>query len=221
MLEARLLNEADALATVLAGAGGLWRGLVRGGLSRRHAATWQAGNLLAARWVARLADQLGHLTGELVHPGAALVMEDAPRLAVLQAACAVAAAALPEREAHPATFAGLVRLIAGLPGDASPCASLVRWELTLLTELGYGLDLAACAVTGTREELAYVSPRTGRAVSRAAAGPWAPRLLALPAFLRGGEGGEAEGLRLTGFFLARDAFGARHREVPWARRMLE
>jgi DNA repair protein RecO (recombination protein O) len=217
-------GEGDALASVFTRAHGVFRGLARGGLSRAHASTWQVGNLIEARWVARLSDQLGSFAGELVHPAAALAMDDALSLAILQSACAVAEGALPEREPHTRVFGGLLHLIAHLaPGEAS-VAAYVHWELGLLADLGFALDLSACAVTGQSEGLEFVSPRTGRAVSAAGAGLWRERLLALPAFLLGdvpaGPAALAEGLRLTGHFLARDAFGARHRPLPAARLML-
>lgn len=222
VLDARPYNEADALVTVMTEQHGAHRGLARGGASRRHAAVWQRGNLVQARWVARLTDQLGSVTAEPVHAAAALAMDDPLRLAILTAACAVAEGALPEREPHPLVFGGLVALIAGLSPGSVP--ALVRWETVLLAELGYGLDLGRCAVTGVAETLAYVSPRTGRAVSLAAAGVWQDRLLALPAFLAGDDDGDPaawrDGLRLTGHFLARDAFGHQHRPMPAARHML-
>ena len=223
VLDARAYNEADALVTVMTESHGAHRGLARGGASRRHAALWQPGNLVQARWVARLSDQLGSLTGELVHAAAARVMDDALRLGVLSAACAVAEGALPEREAHPIVFGGLVGLVSELPGDGAAVATLVRWEASLLAELGYGLDLSACAVTGETGGLGFVSPRSGRAVSVGAAGVWAGRLLVLPGFLFGGGGGAGDwrdGLRLTGHFLARDVFGLRNRPLPGARSML-
>ena len=220
VLAARPYGEGDVLATVLTAEHGAHRGLARGGASRSKAGTWQPGNLLQARWVARLSDQLGALTGELVHPGAALAMDDALALAVLSSACAVAEGALTEREPHPQVFTGLVHLITRLAVGPAVLTDLVRWELALLGELGYGLDLGSCAVTGDTENLAWVSPRTGRAVSEAAAGPWKERLLAYPAFLQNGEAdaaGWAAGLALTGHFLARDAFGSHHRPLPAAR----
>ena len=224
VLDTRPYGEAGARITLLTEAHGAYRGLARGGGSRAQASLWQTGNLVQARWVARLADQLGSLTAELVHPAAALAMDDPIALAMLASACAVAEGALPEREPHPGVFAGLVDLIAGLSAGAASLPSLVRWEATLLAELGYGLDLGACAVTGSIAELAFVSPRTGRAVSRAAAGIWEHRLLPLPGCLGGAsESGPADwrdGLRLTGHFLARDAFGQQHRPVPAARHML-
>jgi DNA repair protein RecO (recombination protein O) len=135
--------------------------------------------------MARLADQLGSFTAELVHPAAALAMQDALTNAMLSAACAVAAGALPEREPHPRVFNGLLRLIAGLPQGAPMLAELVHWETVLLADLGYGLDLARCAVTGETAGLAFISPKTGRAVTAAGAGEWSGRLLRLPAFLGG------------------------------------
>ncbi|MGC8469875.1 MAG: DNA repair protein RecO, partial [Acetobacteraceae bacterium] len=221
---ARDFGEADRIACVLSAEHGAWRGLVRGGAGRRHGGTWQAGNLLAARWAARLSDQLGGLSGELVHPAAALAMDSALASALLAAACALADAALPEREPHPRIFAGLFALISRLALGPPLLADLVRWELALLADLGYGLDLSACAQTGTNQDLRWVSPRTGRAVSESAAGPWRARLLPLPAFLREDTAGEPaqwrDGLRLTGHFLARDVFGAQHRALPPARTLL-
>lgn len=228
ILDVRPYNEADALVILMTELHGAHRGLARGGLSRRHASLWMPGNLIQARWVARLSDQLGTLTAELVHPGAALAMHDPLRLAILSSACAVAEGALPEREPHPIVFGGLVGLLANLGTDPAPLETLIRWEATLLAELGYGLDLAACAVTGqtvTGRSNAphFVSPRTGRAVSANAAGDWAGRLFPLPRVLLGGTDdatGWCDALRITGHFLARDAFGHQHRPLPAARAML-
>ena len=224
VLAARSYGEGDALATVLTAEHGAHRGLARGGASRSKAATWQPGNLLQVRWVARLSDQLGAFTAELVHAGAALAMDDPLALAVLSSACAVAEGALTEREPHPDVFAGLLQVITRLASGPAVLTDLIRWELALLRELGYGLDLGRCVVSGTAEDLAWVSPRTGRAVSDAAAGPWKGRLLPLPAFLLGvpkptWPAGPA-GLALSGHFLARDAFGAQHRPLPPARERL-
>ena len=224
VLAARPHSEGDALVTVLTENHGRHHGLARGGSSRAQASTWQPGNLVQAHWVARLPDQLGSMTAELVHPGAALAMDDALSLAMLSSACAVAEGALPEREPHPKVFAGLVQSIAGLAWGPDLLTDLIRWEVVLLAELGYGLDLSACAVAGATAGLAWVSPKTGRAVSDEAAGGWRARLLRLPSFLVGGNSASAEdwrdGLKLTGHFLARDAFGHQHRPLPPARHML-
>jgi DNA repair protein RecO (recombination protein O) len=225
VLDVRPHGEAGGVVTLLTEEHGRHAGLAKGGASRAQAALWQPGNLVEARWVARLADQLGALTGELVHASAALAMEDPFALAVLRAATGVAEGALPEREPHPRIFHGLVALIAKLAGGAEAAMpELVRWEAELLADLGYGLDLGRCAVTGSTEDLSYVSPRSGRAVSAAGAGAWRDKLLPLPAFLLGqGPSEPADwlaGLRLTGHFLARDVFGILHRPLPAAREML-
>jgi len=224
VLGSRPHGEGDAVATVMTEEHGLHRGLARGGNARGRTAVWQPGNIVQVRWVARLADQLGSFTAELVHPGAALAMDDPLALAMLSAMCAIAEGALPEREPHPRVFEGLLRLIAQLPQGASMLADLVRWEAVLLADLGYGLDLTRCAVTGQTTGLAFVSPKTGRAVTAEAAGVWASRLLRLPSFLAGGNDASPrdwrDGLRLTGHFLARDAFGHHHRPLPAARQML-
>ena len=223
VLDLRPHGEGGAVVTVLTEAHGRHAGLVKGGGSRAQAGLWLPGNLIEARWVARLSDQLGSLSGELVHPAAALAMDEPLALALLSSACAIAADALPERESVPRAFAGLVSLIGHLAGGAEGViADYVRFEALILTELGYGLDLATCAVTGVQEGLTHVSPRTGRAVSAGAAAPYLDKLLPLPAFLRDAESlGEASswvaGLKLTGYFLERDAFGARHRPLPEAR----
>lgn len=224
VLEVAPYGEGDALVTLLTAGQGAWRGLVRGGAGRGKSGLWQPGNVVAARWAARLAEQLGHFTAEMVHPAAALAMDDRLNLAILNAACALAAGALPEREPQPVVFAGLTRLLAGIDIAGLALPALVQWELVLLRELGFGLDFSARAVAGDNDRLAYVSPKTGRALSLSAAGEWAPRLLKLPAFLlddvAGAQADCLDGLRLTGHFMARDLFGARHKPLPPARERL-
>jgi DNA repair protein RecO (recombination protein O) len=224
VLDARPYGEGDAIATVMTEEHGAHRGLARGGSARNRTAIWQAGNLVQARWVARLAEQLGSLSAELVHPAAALAMDDPLELAILSAVCAVSEGALPEREPHPRVFEGLLHLIALLPRGKTTLTELVRWEAALLADLGYGLDLTSCAVTGETAGLAFVSPKTGRAVTVAGAGDWSSRLLRLPSFLVGNSAATpidwCDGLKLTGHFLERDAFGHHHRPLPAARQML-
>lgn len=227
LLEARPYGDADLIVSVFTQAQGLHKGLVRGGGSRRQVALWQSGNLLALRWTGRLAEQLGHMTGESVQAIAPGAMEEALSLALLRAACAVAVGALPEREPHGPSFAALLHLLPRIATHHATPADLVRFELTLLADLGYGLDISACAVTGHTQGLTHVSPRTGRAVSEEAAGDWRDRLLPLPAFLRPGSNDPGrepadwrDALRLTGHFLERDAFGHHHRPLPEARRHL-
>jgi DNA repair protein RecO (recombination protein O) len=224
VLDARPYGEGDAIATVMTAEHGAHRGLARGGSARSRTAIWQPGNLVQVRWVARLAEQLGSFSAELVHPAAALAMDDPLALAMLSAVCAVAEGALPEREPHPRVFDGLLHLIAHLSRGEALLADLIRWETVVLADLGYGLDLTRCAVTGETAALAFVSPKTGRAVTAEGAGTWASRLLPLPGFLVGGNEARPtdwrDGLRLTGHFLERDAFGHHHRPLPVARHML-
>lgn len=224
LLDVRPYAEGDAIVTLMTQQHGLHRGLARGGSSRSQTALWQPGNLAQVRWVARTADQLGAFSGEMIHAGAALVLDDPLALAMLTAVCATAESALPEREPHPGVFAGLLQLLPRLPLGAPMLSDLVRWEATLLGELGYGLDLTACAITGATTGLAFVSPKTGRAVTAEAAADWLSRLLSLPAFMTADAPATASdwlaGLRLTGHFLARDVFGLQHRPLPQARQML-
>jgi DNA repair protein RecO (recombination protein O) len=225
VLDTRPLGESGAVVTLLTEEHGRHAGLAKGGASRAQAALWQPGNLIEVRWVARLPEQLGALSGELVHAAAALAMEDPLALAVLRAATSVADGALPDREPHPRVFRGLVALVAQLArGADAALPELVRWEAELLGDLGYGLDLSRCAVTGGTDDLIFVSPRSGRAVSDGGAGAFRDRLLPLPAFLLGqgpsGPGDWLAGLRLTGHFLARDVFGTHHKPLPAAREML-
>src|SRR3954469_24000301 len=128
VLDCRPYGESDAIATVMTAEHGAHRGLARGGAARGRTAIWQPGNLVHVRWVARLSEQLGSFSAELVHPAAALAMDDALALAMLSAACAVAEGALPEREAHPRVFKGLLHLLARLPRGAEMLAAQIRWE---------------------------------------------------------------------------------------------
>ncbi len=204
---------------------GRWRGLVHGGAGRRRRAWLQPGNMVRAEWHARTADQLGTLTLEPVAQHAALALADPAALATVQALSAELSLC-PERQPYPRLHAGAELVLAHLAQPGTFPALLARFELALLAELGYGLDLARCALTGDREDLAWVSPKTGRAASRAAGAPWADRLLPLPAFLRAAEGdaptpGEvADGLRLTAHFLEGRLFAPQGRALPEARRRL-
>ena len=205
LLAMRPHGETSAIVEVLTAAHGRHAGVVRGGASRKMAAVLQLGNGLQLEWRARLEDHIGTFTVEPLRSRAHL-LSDRLALAGLTSACALLRAALPEREPHPALWSDTQRLIDRLGAEGWTSAYL-RWELRLLEDLGFGLDLATCVVTGTTEGLVYVSPKSGRAVSTAGAGDWADRLLPLPAGLAGaGElTGEAlvQGLRLTGFFLDR------------------
>ena len=212
-------GEAGAVVQLLTRQQGRHAGLVRGGQGRRLGGVLQPGNRVRATWRARLAEHLGNFTCELEEAVAARFLDDPARLGALRAALAVCEQALPEREPHPACHDGLLALIAALDGEHWG-ETYVVWELALLKELGFGLDLSACA-GGGNDELAYVSPRTGRAVSLAAGEPYRDKLMALPGFLVGkGSGGArevAQGLALTGRFLERHIFHPQDRPLPAAR----
>lgn len=230
VLAARPHGEGAAVVQLLTRAHGRHAGLVHGGASRSKRATVEPGNLVDAVWRARLAEHLGRFTIEPARHYAAQFMDDPPRLAALSAACAVTEAVVPEREPHPGLFEATAALFDSLAqGEADIWPAVyIQWELGLLRELGFGLDLTCCAATGAVEELVYVSPKTGCAVSREAGEPYRDRMLPLPRFLRPdrrGTGAEpadfADGLGLTGFFLMRHAFDPLDRPLPAARERLE
>ena len=205
LLSVRRQGEAHALIEVLTEAHGLHAGLVRGGGSRRMAATLQPGAQLALSWRARLDEHLGAFVVEPIRSRAAQVMGDRLALPALNAVCALLVFALPERAPHPRLYQATQALMDALGTDPGWPTAYLAWERLLLEETGFGLDLSSCAVTGAAEGLAYVSPRTGRAVSEEGAGAYADRLLPLPTALMGAADGPAdvlEGLRVTGHFLA-------------------
>jgi len=228
VLSARPHGESGLLVSALTREHGRHMGLVRGGTGKAARGLYQPGNRLSLVWKARLADHLGNLTAEMSEAIAAVVLGAPDRLAVLAAVCAVADGALPEREPVPAIYDDFAALLALLVDDtraAEAAPALVVWELALLADLGFGLDLSCCAATGTTDDLLYVSPKSGRAVSAAAGEPWKDRLLPLPVFLLGDRDGlgsvppeqVADGLRLTGFFLDRHVFTPRRQGLPAAR----
>jgi DNA repair protein RecO (recombination protein O) len=223
ILSAKPHGESSAVVQTLTREHGRHAGLLRGGQSRKMASTLQPGNLVDVVWRARLPEHLGEWRLELLKSGAARIMDSSQRLAGLSAAVAVVESALPERESHSACFAGLQALIEALESEHW-AESYVVWELQLLKALGYGLDLSSCAGGGDNDQLAYVSPRSGRAVSLAAGEPYRDRLLTLPSFLTGqGAGGRDEvghGLRLTAYFLEQHVFHPQDRSLPPARQRL-
>ncbi len=222
VLSARAHGETGAIVDLLTERHGRWAAHVAGGASRRMKPFLQAGSRVLAGYHARVPDQLGSARLEPVGEGASVLFDDPLALAGLAAAAAVAAGALPEREPHPGAFHAFEALTAAfaLP-DVWP-AVFVRFEAGLLEELGFGLDLSRCAATGAVDDLVWVSPRTGRAVSRQAGEPYADRLLPLPRFLLSSQGGLSEGdirtgFDLTGHFLEQFVFGPLNRPLPPAR----
>ncbi len=225
VLSVRPHGETSAVAEVFTRGQGRHLGLVRGGQSRRLRPALQTGNLLAVHWRARLADHLGFFIVEMAEPFAARALDDRLALAGIGTLTELARL-LPERDPHPQLYdLGLLMLRHLGEADLWP-QLLARFELQLLAELGFGLDLAACAATGTTENLIFVSPKSGRAVSAEAGEPYKAKLLPLPAFLKSRTSAEAsphdvlEALMLTGFFLDAHVLRPRNLRFPEGRGQL-
>lgn len=244
VLSVRPHGESGAVLRVLSEHHGLCAGYVRGAHGSKMRGALEPGNGLALVWQSRTHGQLGSFTLELLDNPGAVLLGDALRLGALQSACALCDAALPEGEGHPGLFHGLRALLAALAGPVW-AQTYVMWEIALLKELGFALDLKQCAGGGRRDDLAYVSPKTGRAVSAEKGQAYQDRLLVLPQFLRlkpspliplppfkpgassEGRGKDAEyqgegddvlsGLKLTGYFLEHWAFAHHTRGLPEAR----
>ncbi len=222
VLSARAHGETGAIVELLTEQRGRFAAHVAGAASRRIKPFLQPGSRVMAAYRARTSDNLGSVQLEPIGEGPAALFDDPLALAGLSAAAAVAQGALPERQPHPGAFMAFEALVAAFALETVWPAVFVRFEAGLLEELGFGLDLSRCAATGVVDELIYVSPRTGRAVSREAGEPYKDRLLALPPFLlstQGGltEGDVAQGFDLTGHFLDQFVFGPLNRPLPPAR----
>ncbi len=226
LLAVRAHGEHGAVVRALTEADGLQPGYVRGGRSRALRPVLQPSNLVLGEWRSRTEEQLARLTVELIHSRAPLFSEPLPA-AALQWATALTAAVLPDAQPYPRLYSALDGVLAAI--EAAPAArgwavALVRYELLMLAELGFGLDLERCAATGRNDELVYVSPKSGVAVSRLGASGYERQLLRLPGFLNEGGGAEwpdiVDGLRLTGHFLQRDLLIGKGSEVLAARSRL-
>lgn len=222
VLTARAHGEAGAIVELLTAHHGKWAAHVAGGASRKMKPFLQAGAPVTARYRARVSDQLGSATLEPQGEGPAALFDEPLALAGLAAAAAVAAGALPEREPHPGAYLAFQALSAAFAQPDIWPAVFVRFEAGLLEELGFGLDLSKCAATGAVDDLIYVSPRTGRAVSRGAGEPYKDRLLALPGFLLAAQtrlqaGDVKAGLDLTAHFLEAFIFNPLNKPLPPAR----
>ncbi len=221
-LSGRPHGESSVIANIFTRANGRTHGLVKGGRSRRIRPILQTGNALTVEWRARLDDQLGVYTVELAGPTAAKVLDDKLALAGVNAVAALLQV-LPERDPHPKLFDAAQDCLASA-GEAAFPASIVRFELRLLDELGFGLDLTKCAATGSAGDLIYVSPKSGQAVTRLAGEPYRDKLLPLPGFLVDGlmsgapDGRDVvRGLAMTGYFLKAHVFAETGRAMPRAR----
>ena len=222
VLSARSHGDTGVVVELLTEAHGRHAAYVAGGASRKMKPFLQPGARVIADYRARTSDHLGSARLEPVGEGPSALFEDSLALTGLAAAAAVAQGALPEREPHPGGFLAFEALMAALALPEVWPAIFVRFEAGLLEDLGFGLDLSRCAVTGTMDDLVWVSPRTGRAVSRDAGAPYADKLLVLPPFMLGaqaglGPGDVGAGLTLTGHFLEQFVFHPQNRPIPAAR----
>lgn len=214
VLGTRKHGETSVILEVMTAHHGRHLGLVRGGRSRRIQPVLQAGNRVALSWRARLDEHLGSFQVEPIDMNAALLMSSRSAVHGLQV-MASHVRLLPERDPHSAVYETLNIIIGHLDDSASAAELIVRFELLLLEELGFGLDLSSCAATGRHDDLAFVSPKSGHAVSREAGQPWSERMLELPAFLVGEPGMRADwpaldaAFRLTGYFLSRHVYEPR------------
>ncbi|MET0294803.1 MAG: DNA repair protein RecO [Phenylobacterium sp.] len=222
VLSARAFGESGAIVELLTARHGKFAAHVAGGASRKLRPLLQPGARMLARYRARVADQLGSAQFEPVGEGPSALFDEPLALAGLSAAAAVAAGALPEREPHPGAFLAFEALSAALAIPDIWPAVFVRFEAGLLQDLGFGLDLSKCAATGSTDDLIWVSPRTGRAVSRAGGEPFKDRLLPLPGFLLSSQsplqpGDVGRGLDITAHFLEAFVFNPMNRPLPPAR----
>lgn len=223
VLGTRRHGEASVIVELMTRDHGRHLGLVRGGAGPRMRAVLQPGNGVRAVWRARLDEHLGHFAVEGLRLRVATLMAASHAVygvTHLAALCRL----LPERDPHPAVHDALAAILEDMLELPAIAARIARFELGLLAELGFGLDLERCAATGETADLVYVSPRSGRAVSRAAGAPWQERLLRLPAFLGRDDPADApsieeiaDGFALTGFFLTRYVLEPRGAALPEAR----
>ena len=225
VVSTRRHGENGVIIGILTREQGRWLGLVRYGRSRKMRPILQPGNLVTATWRARLEDHLGNFTIEPLQFKAAALIEYPFKLAGLTTLTALVQL-LPEREAHPPVYEGFELVLNALGDDDMWPALAIRWELGLLDELGFGLDLSKCAATGEHENLIYVSPKSGRAVSAQAGEPYKDKLFKLPEFLAGrfttniSDDDLLEGFRLTGYFLHRHLFEPRGLQAPEQRQWI-
>jgi DNA repair protein RecO (recombination protein O) len=216
ILTSRKHAETSALVEMLTGSHGVYKGIVKGAMGKNNRGLYQPGNLVSATWSARLAEHMGSIKAEMIKPYAALIMPHKNALTQLSSAATLLATALPERHSYPKIYDALQHLLAHLAYAPEEClAEYIRFELLLLAETGFGLDLSSCAATGIKEDLIYVSPKSGRAVSRDAGAPYHDKMLKNPALCS-----PQEGLATTYYFLEHWLYESLHRKIPAARRRL-
>lgn len=225
VLSMRPHGEHGGIVSLLTPDYGRYSAYVHGARSMKNRATLEPGSCVDARWQAKAEDQMGHFTLEMTKSPAAAVFGDRQKLLALQSACALADRTLAERELHAPVYHGLRALIDAFDAETDIWPALyIYWEMGLLRELGFGIDLSRCVVSGATEDLAYVSPKSGCAVSLHAAGIYKDKLLPIPQFLQGKSFAPddiEQGLRLTGYFLQHRIFDSANLTLPEARQRLQ
>jgi DNA repair protein RecO (recombination protein O) len=232
ILSSRKYGESSAVVRVLAREHGVFAGVVRGANSKNNRGIIQSGNVVSSNWQARLSQQLGTFKIELLEAHAAHIMQDAGKLAALTSACTITELALPERHPYPKIFSALHEFLHTLTTRDNWQHTYVKYELSLLAESGFGLDLSECAATGVTSDLIYVSPKSGRAVCRDAGEPYKERMLPLPEFLLSSPNPKSRtpnlalketlaGMQLTGYFLEHSLLAPHGKKLPAARMRLQ
>lgn len=226
VLSVRRLGEHSGLIHLLTSANGLHAGVDKAALGKRRQGMYQPGNYVSAHWQARLSEHVGTFSCELTRAVAAMMLDSRPRLAALTSATQLVEKILPERDPHPEIYLSLHSFLDALceEGQAGWLKHYVLLEYALLECAGFGLDLSSCAATGQTEDLCYVSPRSGRAVSRGAGMPYHDRLLVLPSLLCNSSANQEytlddllHGIRLCGYFLHNRVFSSRGQPMPRSR----
>lgn len=243
ILSSRKYGESSAVVRVLAREHGVFAGVVRSANSKNNRGIVQAGNVVSSQWQARLSQQLGTFKLELLEAHAAHIMQDEAKLAALSSACTITEMALPERHPYPKLFLSLHEFLHTLTASDHWQQDYVKYELSVLAESGFGLDLSECAATGVTEDLIYASPKSGRAACREAGEPYKDKLLPLPEFLLSGHGSRVmghgdlthdsglmthdylkeilAGMQLTGYFLEHSLLAPHGKKLPAARIRLQ
>lgn len=224
LLSIRKFGETKAVTRVFSRTHGVHGGVVRGASSKTQRGVLQPGNAVSATWNARLSEHMGAFKIEPLQPFSAYAMADKYKLAALSSACALLEAALPERHPYPVLYHHVYAFLEQLSDSGDWLETYIRLELEILAQSGFGLDLKTCAATGSLENLSYVSPKSGRAVSKDAGEPYKDKLLPLPAFLCSATKGDMQetlaGLRLTGYFLDSRLTAPHGKKLPAARQRL-
>ncbi len=224
LLSASKYGERAGVIGLFSRAHGIHRSISKNAYTSKQRGLYQPGNIAEVEWKARLAEHMGSITADLQRPIAPLLLDDPLALDALGSICSLLQRFIHEREPHPALYDRTEALLTHMAAGHVWQPYYVKWELALLAELGYGLDLSECAATGQTHELVYVSPKSGRAVCREAGAPYAEKMLALPAFLISDAAAEEvdeaclyHGLTLTGYFLQQWVATPHHMQLPDAR----